>query len=69
MLAGGFGSVMPHVTIKTGLTAPDGREEEIAEYLCDHPGCPNVATHMLGCVKEIGLRAAVCEEHAPKPQA
>jgi hypothetical protein len=57
---------MPHVTIKTGLSAPDGREEQITEYLCDQPGCPNLATHVLGCVKEIGLSVAVCDEHAPK---
>jgi hypothetical protein len=54
---------MPQVTIKTGLTTPDGREEKITEYLCDWPGCPNVATHVLGCSKELGIRAAVCQEH------
>ena len=46
--------------------ADDRREEELSEYLCDSPGCPNVAMHVLGYVKEIGLRAAVCDEHAPK---
>jgi len=60
---------MPDITIKTGLTTPDGREEQITEYLCDHPGCPNVATRVLGYVKEIGLRVAVCQEHVPEHKA
>jgi hypothetical protein len=55
---------MPQVTIKTGIADLDGREEELTEYLCDWPGCPNVAEHVLGCVKELGLSMAVCEQHA-----
>ena len=55
---------MPQVTIKTGIAGPDGSEEELTEYLCDWPGCQNIATHVLGCVKELGLSVAVCEEHA-----
>ncbi len=55
---------IPLVTIKTGIKAQDGREEILSEYLCDHPGCPNVATHILGCVVEISAVAMVCEEHA-----
>jgi hypothetical protein len=55
---------MPQVTIKTGFSAPNGGEEVLAEYLCDWPGCPNIAVRVLGCVKEIGAVAAVCEEHA-----
>jgi hypothetical protein len=31
---------IPRVTIKTGLTTPDGREELLTEYLCDHPAVP-----------------------------
>jgi hypothetical protein len=58
------GIAIPQITIKTGLTTPDGREELLTEYLCDHPSCPNIATHALGCVREIGVRAAVCEEHS-----
>jgi hypothetical protein len=54
---------MPQVTIKTGIAGPDGREEELSEYLCDWPGCPNIAAHVLGCVKELGLSVAVCEQH------
>jgi hypothetical protein len=35
----------------------------LTDYLCDWPGCANVAVHVLGCVKEIASVAAVCEEH------
>jgi hypothetical protein len=59
------GFAIPQITINTGITVPDGHEEKLTEYFCDHPGCPNVATHLLGYVKEIALAAAVCEEHAP----
>jgi hypothetical protein len=62
------GFSIPQVTIKTGLTTPDGREEQLTEYLCDHPGCPNIATHVLGWVVELRMMAAVCDEHAPKPR-
>jgi hypothetical protein len=55
---------MPQVTIKTGIVGPDDREEELSEYLCDWPDCPNVAEHVLGCVKELGLPLAVCQQHA-----
>jgi hypothetical protein len=54
---------VPRITIKIGFADPDGREEELAEYMCDTPGCPNVATHVLGRVAELGLFAAVCSEH------
>jgi len=54
---------MPQVTIKTGLTAPDGQEEKLTEYLCDWPGCPNIATDVLGLSKELGISSAVCKEH------
>ena len=55
---------MPRVTIRTGVFAPDGREEAITDDLCDAPGCPNIATQVLGCIKEIGISAAVCHEHS-----
>ena len=54
---------MPRVTIKSGDRMPDGREEVLSEYICDWPGCPNVATHPLGVVSDIGLSAWVCDEH------
>ena len=54
---------MPRVTLKVGLE-PDGREDELSEYLCDWPDCPNIATQVLGCVRDSGLSAAVCDLHA-----
>ena len=57
---------MPRVVIKTGFVAPDGGQVELAEYICDRPGCPNIATQVLGCIKELGLSTAVCDEHAPQ---
>ena len=56
---------MPSVTVRTGITGADGREEELTEYICDWPGCPNFAEHVLGCLRETGLRLALCKEHAP----
>jgi hypothetical protein len=61
-------STMSRVTIKTGFMDADGREEELTEYLCDHPNCPNIATRVFGC-RELGLMAAVCEVHAVKARA
>jgi len=60
---------MPWITIKTDLTTRDGEEEELTEYLCDYPGCPNLATHMLGSVPALRLIASVCNEHLPDPSA
>jgi hypothetical protein len=56
---------MPRVAIKTGFVAPDGSHEELTEYICDWPDCPNIATHALGCSRELGAAAAVCDEHRP----
>jgi hypothetical protein len=58
---------MPRVAIKTGFVAQDGSQEELAEYICDWPDCPNIATQALGCSRELGLSAAVCDEHAARP--
>ena len=55
---------MPRVTIRTGFLGPDGREEELSEYLCDAPGCPNIATQVVACIREVGLSVVTCEEHA-----
>ena len=54
---------MPQVTIRTGVIGADGREEVLTEYLCDAPGCPNVATEVIGHVKELRLSFATCREH------
>jgi hypothetical protein len=56
---------IPYVTIRPGIIGPDGREEQLTEYICDHPGCSNIATHMLGAVVELRILAAVCDEHLP----
>jgi hypothetical protein len=58
------GSV-PLVTIKTGFASADGKEETLTEYLCDWPGCSNIAVHALGCIREIRAIAVVCDEHLP----
>lgn len=55
---------MPQVTIKTGIAGKDGREEILSEYLCDWPGCPSAAAHVVGVVRELRICTAVCEEHA-----
>jgi hypothetical protein len=59
---------MSRITIKTGLMNPDCREEELTEYLCDQPNCPNIATRAFGC-RELGLMTAVCEAHASMARA
>jgi hypothetical protein len=60
---------MPQVTIKTGLINPDGDEELLTEFMCDHSGCPNIATQVLGCVMDVRFAAVVCDEHAPQAQS
>jgi len=57
---------MPQVTIKTGLINPDGGEELLTEFMCDHSGCPNIATQVLGRVRDVRFAAVVCDEHAPR---
>ena len=52
---------MPQVTIRTIV---GGREEAISEYICDWPGCPNVATEVIGIVRELRLCTVMCAEHA-----
>jgi hypothetical protein len=59
------GEAMPHVTIATGFTAEDGREEILTDYLCDVPDCPNPACQVMGFAREAGGGFAVCAEHAP----
>jgi hypothetical protein len=56
---------VPKIIIKTGLPGPDGREEELSEFMCDIPGCPNVAVHVLGASKALGVFSTVCQEHLP----
>ena len=54
---------MSLVTIKTGITGTDGREEVLTEYLCDWPDCPNVAVHVIGVVKDIRAAVVFCGHH------
>jgi len=46
----------------------DGREEELSDFICDIPGCPNVATHVLGGVREhpVRIKCATLPWHALK---
>jgi hypothetical protein len=60
---------VPRVTIKSGLTSPEGQEDCMTEYLCDWPDCPNIATEVLGCSKELGISSAVCKKHKSRPSA
>ena len=60
---------MARVVIKSEFLRPDGTQEELVEFICDWPDCPNIATQVLGCVKELGLSTAVCDEHAARRSA
>ena len=42
----------------------DSDEETLSEYICDWPGCPNVAEHVFGMIVELRQFVAVCSEHA-----
>jgi len=54
---------MPYVTIRTSI---NGREEMLSEYSCDWPDCPNIAVRVVGVVRELGIRTAMCAEHAAR---
>lgn len=62
---------MPRVTIRTGIIGPNGQEEVLTEYMCDFPDCPNVAEHVAGVIRELGVAAVMCDQHAAtrKPKA
>jgi hypothetical protein len=54
---------MPSVTLRT--TDPvSGEGEALTEYICDWPGCPNVAEHVVGVLRELRAFSAVCRTHA-----
>ena len=57
---------MPQVTIRTGMIASNGQEEVLSEFLCDWPGCPNVAEHVAGVVRELRRALVLCPEHVAK---
>jgi hypothetical protein len=54
---------VPRVSIKSGFPDSAGREEELVEYICDMPGCANVATHVLGRIPSLGFFSVACAEH------
>ena len=58
---------MPWVTIRTGMKSADGQEQVLKEYLCDWPGCANVAEHVVGLARDLATVRAFCHEHAPMP--
>jgi hypothetical protein len=52
------------MAIRTGFLGEDGTEVVLHEYLCDHPGCPNVAEHVVGVLVELRSIVILCREHA-----
>ena len=54
---------MPQVTLRATIS---GREETISQYLCDWPNCPEAAVTVLGVLRGLRVRAAVCAEHAAR---
>jgi len=57
---------MPRVVIATGFRGVDGLEETLTEHQCDHPGCPNIAVHVVAVVRELSQGFALCAEHAAR---
>jgi len=53
---------MPLVTLRT--VDADNNEQTLTEYICDWPGCPNVAEVFIGVLADIRAMAAVCKKHA-----
>lgn len=39
-----------------------------SEVLCDYPGCRKVAVELLGIIRDINSKFAVCAEHLKKPE-
>ena len=59
---GGGGENVPRLTLRySGLA--DREEDTVSEYICDWPDCPNVAEHVLGCIRELRAFVVVCGEH------
>lgn len=52
---------MPFVTLTMTVF---GEPDTVTEYLCDVPDCEEVATVVLGVVRDLRLVFAVCERHA-----
>ena len=49
------------------MTAADGQEQVLKEYLCDWPDCANVAEHVVAVARDLAMVRAFCPEHAPRP--
>ena len=54
---------VPQVTLRTIV---DGNEETVSAYICDGPDCPEVAVHVVGVLRGLRLRAAMCADHAAR---
>jgi hypothetical protein len=54
---------MPSVTLRVSR-ADGGTDETLTEYICDWPGCPHVATYVVGVIRELRAFSALCPEHA-----
>jgi hypothetical protein len=54
---------MPLVAIRTGLLGEDGKEQVLYEFLCDWPGCGNIAVHAVGVAMELRATLVACHEH------
>jgi hypothetical protein len=46
------------------MKSADGQEQVLKEYLCDWPGCANVAEHVVGIARDLAMVRAFCREHA-----
>jgi hypothetical protein len=55
---------MPIVRIRSGVTAAQGGDQVLTEYLCDWPDCPSIADDVFGVVRELGVTLAYCKAHA-----
>jgi hypothetical protein len=60
---------MPKVTLRTGFIGPDGAEEVLTEYMCDWPGCSEIAVHVIGVVRELRMMCVFCDRHAAEVRA
>jgi hypothetical protein len=55
---------VPRITLRIGPADGTGNDETLTEYICDWTDCPNLATEVLGVVRELGIATVVCEHHA-----
>ncbi len=60
---------MPRITLRCSESPGNDKEDTVSEYICDAPGCPNIAQHVLGVIAELRAFVAVCPEHVPHRDA